>query len=111
MSRGTDFDLICTVCGGQCGEQMSKSPRESDSKHAIMCRCDLCGNTHQMGPYRYDGQFLPHYQMQVCRTCMHSHGDGVSRAYEPRLIAHLKKHGIAFPGRNRKGLYPLEEVE
>ena len=36
---------------------------------------------------------------------------GSSPALKSRLIAHLKKHGIAFPERNRKGLYPLEEVE
>ena len=76
-----------------------------------MCRCDLCGSLHQMGPDRYDGQLLPQYQMQVCRTCLHSHNNGISRASEPRLIAHLQKHGISLPERNQKGLYPLEDVE
>ena len=91
-------------------QQMSRSPRDTDNKQAVMCRCDLCGNPHQMGPHRYDGEFLSHYQMQICRTCLHIHWNGVLPAFEPRMVAHLEKRGIALPERNRKGLYPLQDV-
>lgn len=75
-----------------------------------MRRCNLCGNPHQMGPDRYDGEFLSHYQMQICLWCLRSYPNGVPRAFEQRLIAHLEKRGIALPERNRKGLYPLQDV-
>ena len=90
---------------------MSKAPRESGGKPAVMHRCDLCGNQHQMGPDHYDGEFLSQYQMQVCLRCLRGYSNGVPRAFESRLIAHLKKHVIALPKRNRKGLYPLDRVE
>jgi hypothetical protein len=87
---------------------MSRHRREERDKHAVMYYCQLCGNPHQMGPHRYEGQFLPHYQMQVCSGCLRGHWDGVSPAFELTLTAHLNKHGIALPKRNEKGLYPLE---
>ena len=74
----------------------------------MMPRCDLCGSPHQMGPNRFNGEFLSHYRMQVCNSCLGGHVNGIPRAFELRFVAHLEKHGIALPERNKRGLYSLD---
>jgi hypothetical protein len=83
---------------------MSKAP-------PVLRLCELCGDPHQMGPDRYDGEVLSRYQMEVCHRCLRAHSKGLPRALESRLIAHLEEHGIPLPERNPKGLFPLESEE
>lgn len=40
--------------------------------------CELCGAVFQYGPGAYDGNYIPRYQITVCRECWNaSWGDGV----------------------------------
>ena len=71
-----------------------------------MMHCDLCGHLFQMGPHRYEGTWVPNYQMSFCRPCFASNWDGISPGQEATFIAHLTARNIALPKRNEKGWYP-----
>jgi hypothetical protein len=72
-----------------------------------MIQCGLCGTSFPFGPHRYDGKYLPHYELHVCRTCLDSNWDGIASHHEEKLVAHLKNRGIPLPARNANGGYPL----
>ena len=74
----------------------------------IMRECDLCRNNYQMGPHRYEGKFIPRYQLSVCGTCYDGNWDGWAPHLEATLLAHLKKKGLSEPTRNAKGWFPRE---
>ena len=42
----------------------------------IMLQCSLCGTAYQMGPHRYEGRFIPKYQLGVCGVCYDGNWDG-----------------------------------
>ena len=92
-------------------EQMSKRPQDFGGKQTQMCRCDLCGTLRQMGPNRFHGEVITHYQMQICHRCLDGHSRGIPHGLEARFVAHLQKHGIALPGRNDSGLYPMQPTK
>lgn len=70
--------------------------------------CAICGQKHQMGPHRYDGQFVPRYQVQVCRICYSANWDGWGPEAEEILVPHLKAKGLPIPPRNAKGWLPRD---
>jgi hypothetical protein len=72
----------------------------------IMDRCFICDGSFQMGPHRYDGEYIKRYEISVCSICWKSNWDGWAPHYEERLIPHLKERGIPPPKRNGKGLLP-----
>lgn len=75
-------------------------------EHRIMLGCDACGQKYQMGPHRYDGQYIRAYELGICRACYAANWDGWGPLHEPKIIAHLEHHGIPIPSRNAKGWIP-----
>jgi hypothetical protein len=72
----------------------------------IMYDCNLCGGPYQMGPHRYEGHHLRHYQMWLCDQCFQGSHDGIGPVFEPFFERHLREHNIAIPKRDSKGRYP-----
>ncbi len=72
----------------------------------VIEQCDLCGDSFQYGTQRYDGQYLPHYEMFLCEGCYKENWDGFTPGLEAQFIAHMKSKGIALPERNDEGCYP-----
>ncbi len=72
----------------------------------VIEQCDLCGDSFQYGTQRYDGQYLPHYEMFLCEGCYKGNWDGFAPGLEVQFIAHMKSKGIALPERNDNGWYP-----
>lgn len=70
--------------------------------------CIICGRQFQYGEHRYDGRFLPRYQMSVCDMCLQANHDGWAPQYEDRIIKHLKESDLEVPERNAEGWLPLE---
>jgi hypothetical protein len=68
----------------------------------IMVDCFLCEREFQFGPHVYDGEPIPAWGINVCRTCRDSNWDGLVPALHPRLIEHLKAQGIEID-LNEKG--------
>lgn len=68
--------------------------------------CGICGRSYISGPHRYEGKYLPAYELAVCRTCFAANWDGWSPALEPNLIGHLNAKGLPIPPRNAAGLLP-----
>ena len=71
-----------------------------------MFLCGLCGRTVQMGAHRYDGTWVPKYEMTMCASCFSCNWDGIGPFYEKRFEAHLMSKQIPLPPRNSAGLYP-----
>lgn len=73
---------------------------------AVLEQCVLCGTSFQYGVKKYDGQYLPHYEMFLCEGCYRGSKDGFAPYFENKVILHLKGKGLLIPGRNFKGSYP-----
>jgi hypothetical protein len=73
-----------------------------------MCSCELCKKQFQFGHNRYDGTYIPRYQITVCTSCWNANLDGWAPDLEGRLITHLQQKGIAIPERNCNGWLPRE---
>jgi hypothetical protein len=71
-------------------------------------KCALCSDTFQFGPHTYDGEYIPNYNITVCRTSVQSNRDGIAPVYEEQFEIHLKANNISLPQRNAKGWYPLK---
>lgn len=69
-------------------------------------KCDLCDSSFQYGQGLYNGQYLPHYKMTICKGCFEGNWDGFAPHHEKKFIEHLTKGGIALPERNEKGWFP-----
>lgn len=82
--------------------------RATASPHAVYFNCNLCGSKVQFGPHVYDGTWLGHYKMLLCRPCHAGNWDGFAPHYEPIIERHLTNEGIPLPKRNSKGWYPRE---
>jgi len=78
------------------------------AKEKFMSRCFLCGREYQMGPHKYDGKYIPRYEMSVCMSCYEGNWDGWSPGCEEIIIAHLKQKGLPIPERNVKGWLPRD---
>jgi len=72
----------------------------------VIKQCDFCGDSFQYGLQRYDGQYLPHYEMFLCEGCYKGNWDGFAPGLEAKFIAHLASKDIALPERNQKGWFP-----
>ena len=68
----------------------------------------MCGLKFQMGPHVYDGKYISHYKISVCKGCWDGNWDGWAPEFEKKLLAHLKTEGISIPDRNEKGWLPRE---
>ena len=76
------------------------------SSPKIMYRCDTCGCEFQFGPDVYDGQHLLAYHITVCIGCYGANWDGWAPQFEEAVTRKLRKHGLAIPDRNARGLLP-----
>lgn len=74
----------------------------------IMEKCFCCRRSFQMGPGRYDGKFIPAYQILVCQNCYDGNWDGWAPVFEERILKHLNEESIAEPSRNSKGFLPRD---
>ena len=70
--------------------------------------CFMCSSEFHMGAGIYNGQYIRHYQISVCKACWAGNSDGWHPQYENRLIKHLNAKGIPVPKPNAKGLLPRE---
>lgn len=77
-------------------------------KNKVMMRCFMCDNEFQFGPHRYDGKYVPRYDIWVCRICYNGNWDGWGPQFEDRLIEHLNKEGIPVPEKNENGWFPRD---
>ena len=73
----------------------------------VMLDCFFCGSTFQFGPHRYAGEYLSHYKISICETCVSANWDGVGPAFEEKLLDHLRARGMTIPARNAKDWLPL----
>ena len=69
----------------------------------IMQKCELCQKNHQIGPNRYDGQYIAKYELNVCDGCYSANWDGWGPKAEKIILSHLEQKGIPVPERNQKG--------
>lgn len=69
-------------------------------------QCDLCADSFQYGPQKYDGQYLPHYGMFLCEGCYRENSGGFKTHLENKFIALLQSKRITLPERNDNGWYP-----
>jgi hypothetical protein len=74
----------------------------------VMQKCEVCDSSVQFGPQRYCGKFIQLYGLFACDDCLKGNWDGWGPVAEVKILAHLHKHGIAIPPRNKKGWLPLE---
>ncbi len=75
----------------------------------FMFRCDVCGDTYQHGPKRYEGHKLMLYgDIFACNACWQKNEDGWTPYYEKIILAHLERQGLPIPKRNAKGLLPRD---
>ena len=61
-----------------------------------------------MGPHRYDGKYIPRYQISVCSGCWSGNWDGWGPLHEPMIVAHAQEKGLTLPPRNQKGWLPRD---
>lgn len=73
-----------------------------------MVKCDVCGNSFQFGPHRYDGRKNQTYDIMVCNNCHNANWDGWAPHYEPQVTKNLSDRGLLLPPRNEKGWLPRE---
>lgn len=79
------------------------------SQKKIIFDCDVCGNSYQYGPHRYEGHKLHRYGgVMACDTCWQGNHDGWNSRYEAILLDHLNRSGLPIPERNEQGLLPRE---
>jgi len=69
-------------------------------------QCDMCADSFQYGPHKYDGQYLPHYEMFLCQGCYRGNWNGFAPHLEDKFIDHLGSKGTSLPERNEKGWFP-----
>lgn len=76
-------------------------------KDKFMTKCDCCGTEFQYGPHKYDGEYIPRYQITVCMSCYDGNWDGWA-PQDKWLIKHLESKNLPIPKRNRKGCLPRD---
>ena len=74
----------------------------------MMVTCDVCEQSFQFGPHRYDGKRNTTYDIMVCRTCHDGNHDGWAPHFEGRVTKRLVEEGLNLPNRNAKGFLPRE---
>lgn len=67
-------------------------------------KCPCCGASFQHGTHRYEGKYIPRYEVLVCRNCYESNREGW--ANDKWLLEHLKSRNIPIPNTNTNGVLP-----
>ena len=49
-------------------------------------RCAVCGREYQWEPHRYDGEYIPRYQLNACSPCYMGNWDGWNPHFESKLV-------------------------
>jgi hypothetical protein len=79
------------------------------SEEKFVFRCDICGDTYEHGPHRYEGHKLILYgDIFACDPCWKKNREGWTPHYEKIILAHLERSGLSTPKRNAKGLLPRD---
>lgn len=68
----------------------------------------MCGRKFQFGPHKYDGKYIPRYDIEVCMICHKGNWDGWAPDCEKKLINYLTKKGKEIPERNKEGWLPRD---
>ena len=68
----------------------------------VLLDCFLCRQQFRFGPQIFDGHAIKSWNINVCEACHAGNWDGVPPEKHPRLVQHLRKHGIPV-GRNANG--------
>ncbi len=71
-------------------------------------RCAVCGREYQWEPHRYDGEYIPRYQLNACSPCYMGNWDGWNPHFESKLVKHLESKGLPLPERNERGWFPRD---
>jgi hypothetical protein len=72
-------------------------------------KCFLCRSQFRCGMHRYDGRNVPAWGIAICKNCESANWDGIVPSSHPRLLDHMKSHGITVR-LNKKGWIDIPPI-